>query len=49
MRKVTCEEMGGIHMRDDDGWDQGGGSGGGKEQASSEAILRVDPTGLVIG
>lgn len=43
------KKMGDVHMRDGDGWDQDVGGGGGKEQVSPEAILRVDTTGLVIG
>lgn len=43
------KKRGSVHVRDDDSWDQGGGSGGGKEQVSPEAILRVAPTELVIG
>lgn len=43
------KKIGDVHMRDSDGWDQGVGSGGGKEQVSPEAISRINTTGLVIG
>lgn len=43
MKEVSHEEMGDVHIRADDGWDQGGGRGGRKGAGVSRSNFESRP------